>query len=67
VISVVVILNAVLAIPVVVGLVSLLGGAIVADAAAVAPRSERQQRPMHTRTVRFPATASGAALDLSTE
>lgn len=47
--SVVLILNAVLAIPVVVGIVSFLGWAIVADTAAVARRPARHQRPVHNR------------------
>jgi hypothetical protein len=60
--SVLLILNAVLVIPVVVGIVSLLGWAIVADTAAVARRARRHPRPVHNRKARFPATGS---LDLT--
>jgi hypothetical protein len=65
--SVVLILNAVLAISVVVGIVSLLGWAIVADTAAVAWRPGRHQRPLHDRKARFTATGVEAALDLTVE
>ena len=65
--SVVLILNAVLAISVVVGIVSLLGWAIVADTAAGARRPGRHQRPVHNRKARFPATGPGAALELTAE
>ena len=65
--SVVLILNAVLAISVVVGIVSLLGWAIVADTAAVARRPGRHQRRVHNRKARFTAAGPGAALDLTAE
>jgi len=65
--SVVLILNAVLAISVVLGSVSLLGWAIVADTAAVARRPERHQGPVHNGKARFPATGPGAVLDLTAE
>jgi hypothetical protein len=67
VMSVVLILNAVLAISVVVGIVSLLGWAIVADTAAVARRPGRHQRSVHKRKARFPATGPGAALEPNAE
>ncbi|HUA46588.1 MAG TPA: hypothetical protein VMA77_15255 [Solirubrobacteraceae bacterium] len=65
--NVVLILNAVLAIAVVAGIVSLLGWAIVADTAALARHSARHQRPVHNRKARFPAAGPGAALDLTAE
>jgi hypothetical protein len=65
--SVVLILNAVLAISVVVGIVSLLGWAIAADTAAVARRPGRHQRRVHNKKARFTATRPGAALDLTAE
>lgn len=67
VMSVVLILNAVLAISVVVGIVSLLGSAIAADTAAVARRPGRHRRRVHSRKARFTATGPGAALDLTAE
>jgi len=67
VMSVVLILNAVLAISVVVAIVSLLGWAIVADTAAVARRRLGHQRPVHNRKARFPATGRGTALDLTAD
>ena len=65
--SVVLIFNAVLAISVVVGIVSLLGWAIVADTAAVARRPRRHQRPVHNGRARFPATGPGVVLDLTAD
>ena len=65
--SVVLILNAVLAIPVVVVIVSFLGWAIVADTAAVARRPARHQRPVHNREASSPVIGLGAALHLTAE
>ena len=64
--STVVILNAVLAMLVVVGILSLLGRAVLADRAIAAPRSRRARGPVHDRKALAPKRL-GPALDLNPE
>jgi hypothetical protein len=65
--SSVVILNAVLAIFVVAGILSLMGWAIAADRAVAAPHSGRSHAPARHRTATIAPVGVGPALDLAAE